>query len=133
MGLIDSRRPRMIAVQADGCAPIVRAFDAGAATAAPWENASTVANGLRVPRAFADQEILQVLRDSNGTAIMVDDNAMLEMVARLAAVEGIYAAPEAAATLVAAKRLVDDRVIYRDERVMTFLTGNAYKYLSSLS
>ena len=122
----------MIAVQADGCAPIVRAFDEGAESAVPWENATTVANGLRVPRAFADREILQVLRDSKGTAIMIDDAAMLDMLRRLAAVEGIYAAPEAAATLVAAQRLVEDGVIYRDERVVSFLTGNAYKYLSSL-
>ena len=132
LGMIDDRRPRMIAVQADGCAPIVRAFDEGAESAVPWENATTVANGLRVPRAFADREILQVLRDSKGTAIMIDDAAMLDMLRRLAAVEGIYAAPEAAATLVAAQRLVEDGVIYRDERVVSFLTGNAYKYLSSL-
>ncbi len=132
IGMIDSRRPRMVAVQADGCAPIVRAFHAGDESAAPWENATTVANGLRVPRAFADREILQVLRASNGTAIMVEDDAMLEMLGRLAASEGIYAAPEAAATLVAAQRLVQDGTIQRGERVVTFLTGNAYKYLSSL-
>jgi len=132
IGMIDGRRPRMVAVQADGCAPIVRAFDAGDESAEPWENATTVANGLRVPRAFADREILQVLRASEGTAIMVEDGAMLDMLRRLATVEGIYAAPEAAATLVAAQRLVEDGTIRRDERVVTFLTGNAYKYLSSL-
>jgi len=75
IGMIDGRRPRMVAVQADGCAPIVRAFDAGDESAEPWENATTVANGLRVPRAFADREILQVLRASEGTAIMVEDGA----------------------------------------------------------
>jgi threonine synthase len=133
LGLIDDRRPRMIAVQAAGCAPIARAFHDGAETAAPWENAATVANGLRVPRAFADREILGVLRNSKGTAITIDDDAMLAMLSRLAAVEGIYAAPEAAATLVAAQRLVEDGTICRDERVLTFLTGNAYKYLSSLA
>jgi len=132
IGMIGSRRPRMVAVQAAGCAPIVRAFDAGDESAAPWEDATTVANGLRVPRAFADREILQVLRASSGTAIMVEDDAMLDMLRRLAAVEGIYAAPEAAATLVAAQRLVEDGTIHREERVVTFLTGNAYKYLSSL-
>ena len=133
IGMIDSRRPRMVAVQADGCAPIVRAFAAGEESATPWQNATTVANGLRVPTAFADQEILQVLRESNGAAIMIEDEAMLAMLRRLAAVEGIYTAPEAAATLVAAERLVADGTIYRDERVVTFLTGNAYKYLSSLA
>lgn len=133
IGMIDSRRPRMVAVQADGCAPIVRAFDAGDERAEPWEDATTIANGLRVPRAFADREILQVLRASKGTAVMVEDDAMLEMLRRLAAVEGIYAAPEAAATLVAVQRLVENGTICHDERVVTFLTGNAYKYLSSLA
>ena len=133
IGILDSRRPRMVAVQADGCAPIVRAFEQGAESAELWEGATTVANGLRVPRAFADREILQVVRDSHGTAVTVDDESMLQMLRTLAAVEGIYAAPEAAATLVAAQRLVEAGEIHADERVVTFLTGNAYKYLSSLN
>ncbi|NKB87931.1 MAG: threonine synthase [Acidobacteria bacterium] len=132
IGMLDSRRPRMIAVQAEGCAPIVKAFEAGDSSAAPWENATTVANGLRVPKAFADREILSVIRASKGTAITIDDDAMLAMLRLLAGVEGIYTAPEAAATIVAAQRLVADGTIHADERVVTFLTGNAYKYLSSL-
>ena len=133
LGLLGPARPRMYAVQAEGCAPIVRAFEAGDATAEPWHNARTLANGLRVPRAFADREILTVLRDSEGDALIVEDHAMVEMLRRLARTEGIYAAPEAAATLVAAERLCHSGGLHREERVVCFLTGNAYKYLSSLA
>ena len=132
LGLIGSQRPRMYTVQAEGCAPIVRAFEAGAASAEPWADACTVANGLRVPRAFADQEILSVLRDSGGDAIAVSDEAMLAMLRMIARVEGIYTAPEAAATLVAATELASQGRLDSSGRVVCFLTGNAYKYLSSL-
>ncbi len=132
LGLIGSQRPRMYTVQAEGCAPIVRAFEAGDAGAEPWTNAQTIANGLRVPRAFADQEILAVLRDSGGDAITVSDEAMLDMLRMTARMEGIYAAPEAAATLVAAAELARQGRLDGDGRVVCFLTGNAYKYLSSL-
>jgi threonine synthase len=91
-----------------------------------------MANGLRVPRAFADREILSVLRESEGDAVAVSDDEMVAMVARLGASEGIYPAPEAAATLVAAARMVADGRIDGDETVLTFLTGNAYKYQESL-
>ena len=132
LGLIGSQRPRMYTVQAEGCAPIVRAFEAGDAGAEPWADAQTVANGLRVPRAFADREILAVLRDSGGDAITVSDEAMLDMLRMAARLEGIYAAPEAAATLVAAAELAQQGRLDGDGRVVCFLTGNAYKYLSSL-
>src|SRR6185369_12729685 len=88
------RRPRMVSVQADGCAPIVRAFDRGENTAAPWENPTTVADGLRVPRAIGDFLILQALRDSGGTALAVSDAAMVEGMLELGSTEGISAAPE---------------------------------------
>ena len=133
IGLIGPDRPRMVSVQAEGCAPIVRAFVAGETRAAAWEHAETLANGLRVPRAFADTEILGVLRDSGGHALTVSDEAMVEMVHRLAASEGIFPAPEAAATLVAAEQMVDQGMIGPEEHVLCFLTGNAYKYLSSLA
>ena len=135
IGLLDpaASRPRMISVQAAGCAPIVAAFAAGEESASPWPDAHTVANGLRVPRAFADREILAVLRESKGDAVTVSDAGLLAMVRRLAAAEGIYAAPEAAATLVAAARLRDNGEISADDSVACFLTGNAYKYQSSLA
>ncbi|HJO03932.1 MAG TPA: threonine synthase [Acidobacteriota bacterium] len=132
LGLIGSQRPRMYTVQAEGCAPIVRAFEGGDDGAEPWADAQTVANGLRVPRAFADREILGVLRDSGGDAIAVSDEAMLDMLRKIARVEGIYAAPEAAATLVAASELVRQGRLDPSGHIVCFLTGNAYKYLSSL-
>lgn len=132
LGMIGPQRPRMYAVQAAGCAPIVRAFEAGDTGAEPWSEPQTVANGLRVPRAFADQEILAVLRDSHGDAITVSDEAMLDMVRMTARLEGIYPAPEAAATLVAAAELASQGRLDSDGRVVCLLTGNAYKYLSSL-
>lgn len=132
LGLIGPQRPRMVAVQAEGCAPIVRAFESGQDSAAAWQNAHTLANGLRVPRAFADREILAAIRASGGTAVTVSDAAMVDMVRLLARTEGIYPAPESAATLVAAQQLVASRTIEASDRVVCFLTGNAYKYLSSL-
>lgn len=132
LGLIGPARPRMVCVQASGCAPVVRAFAAGRDQAEPWTDASTMASGLRVPRAFADREILAVLRESNGTAVTVSDADMLELLRGLAAAEGIYAAPEAAATLAAARDLRARDWIAAGEQVVCFLTGNAYKYLSSL-
>ncbi len=132
VGLIGARRPRMYAVQADGCAPIVRALSAGDTGAEPWVDAQTVANGLRVPRPFADIEILSVLRESGGDAISVSDEAMLDMVRLTARTEGMYPAPEAAATMVAAAELARQGRLDGSGRVLCFLTGNAYKYLSSI-
>lgn len=132
LGLIGAERPRMIAVQAEGCAPIVRAFAAGEERASRWEGARTLASGLRVPGAFADQEILGVLRASGGDALTVSDVEMVQWVRRLASTEGIYPAPEAAATLAAAVRMREDGRLDAAERTVCFLTGNAYKYLSAL-
>lgn len=132
LGIIGPERPRMVAVQASGCAPIVRAFHDRSERAERWENARTLASGLRVPGAFADVEILGVLRDSSGTALTVDDDEMVSWVRRLASTEGIYPAPESAATLAAAARLRAEGYIDAEEQVVCFLTGNAYKYLSSL-
>jgi len=132
LGMIGPQRPRMYAVQAEGCAPIVRAFETGDTGAETWSDARTIANGLRVPRAFADQEILAVLRESHGDAITVSDEAMLDMLRTAARLEGIYPAPEAAATLVAAADLASQGRLDGDGRVVCLLTGNAYKYLSSL-
>ena len=100
------RRPRMVSVQAIGCAPIVRAFDQGAAKAAPWEQAATVADGLRVPKAIGDFLILQAVRESGGTALAVDDGSMIDGMLEIGAAEGVSAAPEGGAALAALKRLI---------------------------
>jgi threonine synthase len=126
------RRPRMVSVQADGCAPIVRAFDRGENTAAPWENPTTVADGLRVPRAIGDFLILQAVRDSGGTALAVPDAAMVEGMLELGSTEGISAAPEGGAALAAIRRLVVDGAIQPRDRVVLFNTGGALKYLDAL-
>ena len=133
IGCIDSRRPRMIAVQTDGCAPIVRAFHEGADVAEPWENARTLAGGLRVPSAVADREILGVLRESNGDAVTVSDAEIIEAVRRIGADEGLYVAPEAAATVAAIQRLLSEDRLDPAATVVTFLTGSGYKYRTSLA
>jgi threonine synthase len=126
------RRPRMVSVQAQGCAPIVRAFDRGENTAAPWENPITVADGLRVPRAIGDFLILQAVRESGGTALAVPDAAMIDGMLELGATEGISAAPEGGAALAAIRRLVADGSMRRRDRVVLFNTGGALKYLDAL-
>ena len=132
MGWIDSRRPRMVTVQAAGCAPIVRAFDAGAETASPWENAHTVASGLRVPAAVGDALMLQALRESEGTAIAVSDEELVSATHEMARHTGIFACPEGGATVAAIRRLREDGFVGRDERVVLFNTGSGYKYLEAL-
>ena len=127
--LENTKRPRMVAVQADGCAPVIKAFEAGALFCDFWTNAHTLASGLRVPKSFADSLILRDLRVSNGTAIAVSDEAILESQSQLGRHEGIFAAPEGAATLAALKVLVEREWIAPDERVVLFNTGSGLKYL----
>ena len=105
LGWIGSRRPKMIAVQAEGCAPIVRAFEAGEARSTFFENAHTVASGLRVPKALGDFLVLEAVRASGGTAVAVSDDEMLDAGIRLASEEGIYAAPEGAACVSALREV----------------------------
>ena len=126
------RRPRMVSVQAEGCAPIVRAFDAGADRATPWEGAHTAADGLRVPQAIGDFLILRALRESGGTALAVSDAAMIAGMRELGRAEGVSAAPEGGATLAALRRLVERRVIEPSASVVLFNTGGALKYLDLL-
>ncbi len=126
------RRPRMVSVQADGCAPIVRAFERGTETAPPWENPATVADGLRVPRAIGDFLILRAVRESHGTALAVSDAAMIDGMLELGSTEGISAAPEGGAALAAIRRLVADGSIGSTDRVVLFNTGGALKYLDAL-
>ena len=119
----------MVSVQAEGCAPIVRAFELGAENAAPWENPATVADGLRVPRAIGDFLILRAVRESRGTALAVSDPAMIDGMLDLGGSEGISAAPEGGAALAAIRRLVDEGSIRSRDRVVLFNTGGALKYL----
>ncbi|MCY3846288.1 MAG: threonine synthase [Acidobacteria bacterium] len=126
------RRPRMVSVQAEGCAPIVRAFEAGAERAEPWEGARTAADGLRVPRAIGDFLILRALRDSGGTALAVSDDTMVAAMREMGATEGLSAAPEGGATLVALRALLARGTIAPSDRVVLFNTGGALKYLDLL-
>ena len=123
------KRPRMVSVQAEGCAPIVKAFKSGAQRAEPWTNAHTVADGLRVPRAVGDFLVLRAVRESGGTALTVSDADMIHAMREMGASEGISAAPEGGATLCALRELLANGTIQPDESVVLFNTGGALKYL----
>ncbi|MDP1569570.1 MAG: threonine synthase [Vicinamibacterales bacterium] len=126
------RRPKMVSVQAEGCAPIVRAFERGTEKAEPWENATTAADGLRVPRAIGDFLILRAVRESGGTALAVSDAAMVEDMLEIGRLEGISAAPEGGAALRAIKKLTASGHMRPDDTVVLFNTGGALKYLDVL-
>ncbi len=128
LGWIGRRRPRMVAVQAEGCAPIPRAFHAGDEFATPWEGAHTIAAGLRVPSAVADFMMLRALRESNGTAVTVSDDALVEAQMRMSQLEGIFACPEGGATLAALEKLLAAGWARPDERIVLFNTGSGLKY-----
>jgi threonine synthase len=127
--LANTKRPRMVAVQADGCAPVVKAFESGAMFCDFWINAHTLASGLRVPKSFADALILNDLRESHGTAIAVRDEEILKAQNQIGRQEGIFPAPEGAATLAALKLLLQRNWIGPDERIVLFNTGTGLKYL----
>lgn len=129
LGWVRGPRPRLVTVQAEGCAPLVRAFHAGTDVAEPWENAATTADGLRVPAAVGDILVLRALRESGGTAVAVSDRDMVAGMCDLGRREGIGAAPEGGATLAALRRLVGDGTIARDAEVVLLNTGGALKYL----
>jgi threonine synthase len=131
MGLIDSARPRMIAVQAQGCAPIVKAFQSAEADSQFWEGAATVASGLRVPKALGDFLVLEGVYSSHGEALAVSDDELMSAAAQLAQLEGVFAAPEGGAGLASVKRLIEAGKIDADERVVVFNTGSGYKYLEA--
>ena len=133
LGWIAGQLPKFIAVQAEGCQPIVKAFHDGAQTADPWPNAATIADGLRVPGPFADYLMLQAIRDTNGTALAVSDPEMVSAMYQLAAAEGIFACPEGAATLVAYQRLIANRFLSPNETTILFNTGSGYKYLQLIN
>ena len=129
LGWIGPQRPRMVSVQAEGCAPLVKAFQNGSLRAEPWENAHTLAAGLRVPVLFADRVMLRLLRDSHGIAVAVSDDEIIAAQAELATQEGILAAPEGAATLAGLKHLVAKGWIRPDEKIVLFNTGSGLKYV----
>jgi len=132
MGWIGSHRPRMISVQAAGCAPIVEAFERGERFAPMFPDAHTVASGLRVPKAIGDFLILDAIRNSGGMAVRVTDDEMLEGVSQLGATEGVFAAPEGGACLPALRQLLDSGAVGRNETVVMFNTGSGIKYMEAI-
>jgi threonine synthase len=128
LGWIDSHRPRMVCVQAEGCAPIVKAFQEGAEEAGTWENAATIAGGLRVPAAIGSRLMLTALRDSQGTAVAISDNDIREAQAVLASNEGVFASLEGAATVGALLPLIEQGWLTAGERILVFNTGSGLKH-----
>jgi len=132
LGWIGPERPRMVVVQAAGCAPLVRAFHQGSEQAQPWEDPATVALGLRVPSAIADFLILRAVRESQGTAVAVSEEAIRAAWERLGRQEGILACPEGGAALAGLESLVHQGWVQPDETVVLFNTGSGYKYMETL-
>jgi len=133
MGWIGPERPRMITVQASGCAPIVRAFESGQRFADEFPNAETVASGLRVPKAIGDFLILDAIRASKGTALAVTDEELLDATREIGAAEGVFCAPEGAACLPALRKLLAAGEVAKSERIVLFNTGAGVKYLEAFS
>ncbi len=133
MGFVGPERPRMYAVQAQGCAPIVKAFTEGASEAPLWPNATTLAHGLRVPRAIGDFLMLRALRDSGGGAVAVSDAAMVAGVKEAAACEGFFMAPEGGACVAALRTLTASGALTPDDRVVLFNTGTGFKYVENMA
>ena len=129
MGWISSKRPKMVSVQAAGCAPVVRAFKQNSARCQPWFHAATLAAGLRVPQAIGDFLILDILRQSGGTAVAVTDEDMLAESRAIGRSEGLFACPEGGATLAALKKLIRSGFIESSDEVVLFNTGSGLKYL----
>ena len=129
LGWIGDRRPRMFAVQAHGCAPMVRAFAEGAERAEEWQNPETLASGLRVPAAIGDFLILSAVRKSRGAALAVSDTDMLAAVREIAETEGLLTSPEGGATLAGLKKLLFDGLLAGHESIVLFLTATGYKYM----
>ena len=133
MGWIGSKRPRMVTVQAAGCAPIVQAFEEGKRFADEFPDAATTASGLRVPKAIGDFLILDALRESGGTAVAVTDEELIAATAEIGATEGIFCAPEGAACLPALRQLLETGEVTANDRVVLFNTGSGVKYIESFT
>ena len=132
MGWIDGKRPKMFAVQSEGCAPIVRAFNEGTEFAEPWENPHTLAAGIRVPAAIGDYLILQSLRESGGGAITVSEDEILSDLRAVASLEGMFICPEGAAIVAALRKLLADGTLSPDESILLLNTGSGLKYLDMI-
>ena len=132
LGWINAKRPRMFCVQAENCAPLVKAFHEGSKTASPWNDAKTMASGLRVPSAIADYLIIDILRESHGGAVTVSDEEMLAGMKTVASLEGVFMCPEGAATAVAAQKLLSDGTLSDQDRIILLNTGSGLKYLDLL-
>jgi threonine synthase len=128
IGFIGARRPRMVAVQATGCAPMVRAWEQGEEHAPRWEGAHTIASGIRVPQAVGDFLILRAVRESGGFAVAVSDDAIRAALNEAAREEGILLCPEGAATYAAYKQALADGRVHRDERTVLFNCATGLKY-----
>lgn len=133
LGWIDSKRPKMICVQAAGCAPIVKAFEEGREDSQFWENAATLASGLRVPKALGDFLVLKAVRESGGACIAVSDQDLLEAGVWLAEAEGLFVAPEGAACVAALDHLLKSGFLKKSDEVVIYNTGTGYKYLQNWS
>lgn len=128
LGWLKSKKPRMVAVQSDGCAPIVRAFNDNKKSAEPWLNAKTIADGLKVPQAIGDYLILQTIRESKGTAVAVSDQEIMDAIGLMGTREGVFACPEGAASLAAFRKLREQFWIKDHEKVVLFNTGSGARY-----
>jgi threonine synthase len=133
LGWIGSQRPKMIAVQAEGCQPVVRAFNQGAARSEFWNGANTLASGLRVPKPLGDFLVLKAVRESGGTAIAIPDTELIDAGLQLSAEEGIFASPEGGACVAAAARLLQSGFLKRDDKIVIYNTGSGLKYLEAYS
>ena len=133
LGWIGAERPRMIAVQSTGCAPIPRAWEEGKSISEAWPNAATIAAGLRVPKAYGDYIILEILRKSRGTAVAVSDSEIMQAMQDWARDEGIFAAPEGAASLAAYRKLLSAGFLADRDTVVLFNTGSGLKYIDVIA
>jgi threonine synthase len=133
LGWINSKRPRMVTVQASGCAPMVKAFNDGKEFADHWENSITIADGLRVPSAVGDFLILRALRESNGTAVAISDEEMIDGIRIIGRTQGLFISPEGGATYAAFTKLLRSEWIKRDDKVVLFNTGSGHKYFNVLN
>jgi threonine synthase len=133
LGWIGSKRPKMIAVQAEGCQPIVQAFEQNAEFSTFWEGAATVASGLRVPKALGDFLVLQIVRESGGTAVAVSDIEMMDACEELASLEGMFVAPEGGACIAGLKKLRRSGFLDKRDRILIYNTGSGHKYLEAWS
>jgi threonine synthase len=133
LGWITGKRPKMIAVQAEGCQPVVRAWEQGETRSKFWDRATTVASGLRVPKPLGDFLVLDAVRESGGAAVAVSDAGLIDAGSQLASEEGIFAAPEGAACIPALEKLLANGLLKRSDRIVIYNTGAGLKYLEAYS